>query len=555
MFVKLRHQVRRSREERGFTMLLALYVLMITTLLLGAAYVAVLNDTGLSRNDLDQSRALAAAQAGIAQYSDDLNLNPNFWETCYATPSGSPVAVGSAASGSIETFVIAPLLASTAPSGTTSCATTTATVDMIEGATLTGGGTNPAAGTFRIESTGTSNNVSRTIVAQYRRASFLDFIYYTDYETFDPATEGYPTDCADHWPDRNADCGVPINFTPGDVINGPMHTEDTAAVCGDGTSSDGPVFGRAGGTDQIQVAALSAETNPPGGGVSGTHYNGSGCQDTYKIDGTLVTNAQSLTPPPSNAQLLNIAQSGGTVDTGTTTIVLNGTTMNVTNNTTGITTNNVPWPANGVLYVQSAATPPCGEAYTPFTADSLYPPSEAANITSCGNVFVSGNYSNSLTIASDSDVIIDGNLYPTGTPLMTPMATPSGQALLGLVPDKFVRVEHGVNSRPSPCSGATNTPGQFTTSPFIYAAILSVTDSFIVDNYDCGSALGTLHVYGTIAQLYRGPVGTSGSQPTGYLKDYNYDNRLQYAEPPYFLNPVSVAWKVQRQTECNGSGC
>src|ERR1039457_3837876 len=65
----------RTRDERGFTILLAVYVLTITSLLLGAAYIAVLNDTGLSRNDLDQKRAYAAAQAGIAQYSYDLNQN------------------------------------------------------------------------------------------------------------------------------------------------------------------------------------------------------------------------------------------------------------------------------------------------------------------------------------------------------------------------------------------------------------------------------------------------------------------------------------------------
>ena len=63
---------------------------------------------------------------------------------------------------------------------------------------------------------------------------------------------------------------------------------------------------------------------------------------------------------------------------------------------------------------------------------------------------------------------------------------------------------------------------------------------------------------GTIAQLYRGPVGTgSSSVSSGYAKNYNYDNRLAYAEPPYFLNPVSVAWTVQHQTECsaNVSAC
>jgi hypothetical protein len=89
------------------------------------------------------------------------------------------------------------------------------------------------------------------------------------------------------------------------------------------------------------------------------------------------------------------------------------------------------------------------------------------------------------------------------------------------------------------------------TNPTIYAAILAVNHSFIVDNYDCGNQLGTLHVYGAIAQLYRGPVGTGGGGGTGYLKDYNYDDRLATTEPPYFLNPVSAHWFVSRQTECD----
>src|ERR1039457_995659 len=92
-----------TRDERGFTILLAVYVLTITSLLLGAAYIAVLNDTGLSRNDLDQKRAYAAAQAGIAQYSYDLNQNPNYWESCPSTAQTSTaVPVGSADSGSTQ---------------------------------------------------------------------------------------------------------------------------------------------------------------------------------------------------------------------------------------------------------------------------------------------------------------------------------------------------------------------------------------------------------------------------------------------------------------------
>src|ERR1019366_3625065 len=45
---------------------------------------------------------------------------------------------------------------------------------------------------------------------------------------------------------------------------------------------------------------------------------------------------------------------------------------------------------------------------------------------------------------------------------------------------------------------------------WIYAAILAADHSFVVDNWACGSELGDLHLYGSIAQNYRGIVGTSG---------------------------------------------
>ena len=66
--------------------------------------------------------------------------------------------------------------------------------------------------------------------------------------------------------------------------------------------------------------------------------------------------------------------------------------------------------------------------------------------------------------------------------------------------------------------------------PAIDAAILAINHSFIVDHYDCGATLGTLTVNGAISQKFRGAVGTfsGGSAVTGYLKNYNYDDRLRY---------------------------
>ena len=85
------------------------------------------------------------------------------------------------------------------------------------------------------------------------------------------------------------------------------------------------------------------------------------------------------------------------------------------------------------------------------------------------------------------------------------------------------------------------------TGMIVDAAILSTKHSWIVDNYLCGNTLGTLTVWGSIAEFWRGPVG-SGTH--GYAsKDYTYDERLQTNQPPSFLSPTTTgAWKVERET-------
>jgi hypothetical protein len=65
--------------------------------------------------------------------------------------------------------------------------------------------------------------------------------------------------------------------------------------------------------------------------------------------------------------------------------------------------------------------------------------------------------------------------------------------------------------------------------------------------------MGTLSVFGSIAQKARGGVGqtSGGSAIHGYVKNYVYDDRLRYEEPPHFLDPVLAAWRVVRENECD----
>jgi hypothetical protein len=493
----------RARGERGFTMLLALYVLTITTLLLGAAYLAVLDDTNLTRNDLDQDRALAAAQAGIGQYTYNLNANPNYWESC---PTATNVAVGAAASGSTEYYSYAPVPAT----GQTACSSSNPIGTMIE----TGG---TAAGTFRISATGTSNNVSRTVVAQYKRTSFLNYVYFTNYEDEDPlwavetntqTRENTVTglNCAVYeWAGRSANCQG-ISFGSGDVVNGPLHSNDSLYVCGSlGTDT---IFGRT-SADQIETPDALTEYYPPalGGGT---------CAGTLEIKGTANNTVGTLQPPPDDTQLLLLADGGvstningcfagyGCEFSGPTTIVADGPTsasvatnqMTVTNANYGSplgTPTKVNYPSNGVLYVNATAS--CSNySYTPFgTEDQLYggttldssssdtdnagcgdavvqayPYPGTANgtpystATSCGNgtTSVSGvcPYTQSLTIGAANDIIIASSLTTTSTTsgcasgwsstgTSAPESScPTGTAVLGLVANDMIRIFHPLGS-------------------------------------------------------------------------------------------------------------
>jgi hypothetical protein len=582
-------------------MLLALYVLIVTTLLVGAAYVAVLGDSGLSRNDLDQKRAYAAAEAGIAAYNYDLNQNPNYWESC-PTPSGT---IGASDSGSTETYAITPVPAT----GYTSCSSSNIS-SMIEASGTT------AAGTFRIASTGTSNNVSRTVVAQYARDTFLNYVYFSNYEDSDPQWNpndptASPTCAAYAWQGRSGSCASTA-FGSGDSVNGPLHTNDNLSVCtGAGNTT---TFGRTGVSpaDSIESANTIAE--------------GTGCTGTLVMNGTPNTTVGTLTLPPNDTQLLAVADGGvstqtngcysgaGCVFTGPTTIVIDGPTsaggstndFTVTNSSyNGGAATTLAFPSDGVIYVN--ATTSCSYAYSPFGSEnqlyggtSLDSNSADTDNAGCGDAVVEASssasscpgttrvsgvcpYTSSLTIGAADDIIIASSLTTTTTTSGCAggeSSCPTGSATLGLIADHNVRVFHPLGSArysgetEQSCLSATggtqdaylNTNGTGSLiNPVVDAAIFAVNDSFMIDNFDCGSqsnangggnaptALGTLTVNGTIAQNFRGRVAEGNPQVSGYTKNYWYDGRLASVSPPSFLDPVGTTWIVQRETECDGT--
>ncbi len=501
------------------------------SLLVTAALAATNSDQRLTMRDLDQKRAYAAAQSGIADYSYHLNNDNGYWARCTDVPTPNAInQKGSTANrrpvpGSTDGSSYAiELLPAT---GQSSCNPSDPGGSMLES-----NGQN--IGTFRIRSTGYEGNTKASIVASYKQASFLDYLYFTQLETSDPVTYGFPnpsaaltgaySQCEKYRRDGRESQPIPnsggqycdrIVFVSADVINGPLHTNDDLAICGS------PQFGRT-SSDTTEVSA------PPVGWINGGC--GGGANPVFL--GPLAPNAPVLTPPATNTELKDIAGPSYTY-TGQTRITLSGGNMQINGGSF------IPIPSSGVVYVQNGNC--TASDYSPFTA--TYPQSSG-----CGNAIVRGSYSGQLTIASENDIIIDGDIRR------------SGDGLLGLVSNNFVRVKHPIcfywdlncsngtvtaQTDKNQCNNGRNGNGSLSDVE-IDAAILAIKHSFIVDHYDCGNDLGTLTVNGAIAQKFRGAVGTTGGH--GYFKAYDYDERLKYLSPPHFFDPVQSAWHVQRET-------
>jgi len=508
-------------------MIIAMLVMLVTSLLLVAAFTAANGDTQLSHVDLTQKQAYYAALAGVQEYEYRLEANPNYWESC-------PEPKGKVKGEESESYEVTTLAASSAPSTENTCSESSPPANpfktLIESkGTLTN--------TFRIESTGKTGNNKRSLIANFQVAGFLNYIYFTQYEVEDPnsyrtnATE--KKDCENYRPERetleatdNIEC-VDIEFGPEDSVNGPMKTDDVAQVCG------GAEFGRATRLEKKEPDPVEIDlgTVP---GCSG----GNGIYNTS--NGKPTTGAPELVPPESDGSLKTYVESANEFS-GLTYLELEGASneIKVTNaGFNGGLPKKIEWPKNGLIYVQSSGS---GCAYHEFEQTNTDTSTTLGEEKNCGSVYVKGTSSatKSLTIAAEEDLTINGNIIPSG---VTPPAAPPGTTTVGLIATRYVRIYH-------PCTGSGNGSGSLK-NPWIYAAILSTSHSFLVDNYKCGALLENLNVYGAIAQKFRGIVGQVNSH--GYNKEYIYDERLATDEPPYFLAPLKAGWKVARETSTTG---
>jgi hypothetical protein len=611
------------RDERGFVLVVVVLSMVFLLMLVTAVMDYSLGSQNLSRHEQDWNAALAAAEAGVDDYIFHMNQDGQYWMYGNSTVLSSDPRYGPTPPDGNQAFTTWVQV----PGGTSDAYyrydrdTTQLAVD----------------GTIRLTVTGKVRGVSRSIQTSLRRRNFLDYLYFTDYETKDPAiytsSDDYTpaealTYCAKYYyagrdidgrvdfaGDTDGDECEEITFPTADTINGPLHTNDAIRMNGS-PNFNGPV-----------------STSYDGSLTGGQRWWGSGTPD-FAVAGD-PSYSDPLTMPPNNSELRAETDpgEGGCLFTGPTAIRLNtGTppTMDVISplskvincsvtaspdanlsGTSPYTITRMTLPSNGIIYVQSMPTSgsnftsgTCGifsreaiggtGASNPNRAHPLgFPQRFDVTPTSwygctAGDVFLHGTLDGRLTIAAENNIVLFSNVTYAGGQ--------GGDDMLGLVPNNYVEVYHpasdeniqggswetncdGTYTSGSPDTCNLRTPGSSSTTKSLFSGttpgtstiatqltntalrnptfsgpVLSVAHSFRIQNYTYGSnVLGTMTVFGALAQRYRGIVSqfnsSDGSILHGYAKNYVYDQRLKYDSPPKFLNPVASAWQVVTWSE------
>jgi len=271
-----------------------------------------------------------------------------------------------------------------------------------------------------------------------------------------------------------------IYFQTGDNFNGKVHANDYIYIQG------APVF---------QQRLTSAQSTWGSGPASAVFSNG------YQLGVTSMSMSSiNFTNTASTQDCLKA--SANLILTGATTVAISGTNLYLSNadrhwTNYNYTIVNPSVMTSGVIYVASQGS-------------------------STGTITIAGTLHGRLTFVADGNINITNHIRYANNPTIT-----NSDDALGLISRQDVIVK-------------SNCPPNLDIFAHIIAqgGLTSSTNDgmFTVEAYDkrSRSSCSNLNIYGGIVENFRGPVGTSGSSGTGYLKNYIFDTRFKTNPPPHY---------------------
>ncbi len=270
---------------------------------------------------------------------------------------------------------------------------------------------------------------------------FLKNVWWSNYESY--SSNGNYSSCNYNWKlgynisNANAGCG-PVYFGPADYLFGPVYTNDSVFVAGNGGPTSSPSFGTTGAPSPVTTADPNCLFVNNTYGMGGSDANCSQANGSVALyDTTNSSFAHAVeTPPASDSQLGVIASQNGCLYSGPTQVTLStaadgtgqmtvvspdtiestvnqgGTNYTWDNNNISTNLNNcpndgtAPLPPNGVVFVQNAPT-----SQTQQWANPLDDPVDTTvtNLTSSPSSPQAGRaVTLTATVTSDSNQIDNG---------------------------------------------------------------------------------------------------------------------------------------------------
>lgn len=356
--------------------------------------------------------------------------------------------------------------------------------------------------TFLVVSTGTSGNISKTVMLRAKFVNFAHYAYFSDKELDVP--DGAASVPREEWDER-------IWFYTGDKFDGPVHSNDEISLCGS------PGFDFIDGKYQVTTAKdfyyFNCKSNRGSGG-SGVPLNLPRPRDPGGPPYYPAVEPINMYENWNLTRLKDAAQAHGKYIPGNATIELKKNKL---------TYNGLNWD----ISTSSAVVFVAGDITSLYTKET---PAGAHGLKSW------------LTIASSGTITIMGDITYRG-------GTEYPEGMLGLVAGKDIIVSADIPEE---------------NYEIEIHAVLMTYKSFWVEDWetrfepssdpgDPKPPAGTLNIFGGVIQRIREPVGRGYASAyvtdmkSGYAKSpYEYDNRVLDNPPPYFPQTIifePVSWE------------
>lgn len=202
--------------DQGYVLPMVIGLGLVMVLIVTLAVSTIVAGSRKSYSDVDWNAALAAAYAGIEDYKSRVELNSDYWS--YANLESSftpdslvvtlpPVANPAFNVGENEPWAEVP--------GSDGGAEYRYEVDPSDLRSY---------GRVLVRATGRVGDSTRSVVAELRRESFTDYVYWTDFEVMDPDISSTPACAKYFFPSRSSSCS--IQFGSNDKLYGDIRSND-----------------------------------------------------------------------------------------------------------------------------------------------------------------------------------------------------------------------------------------------------------------------------------------------------------------------------------------